>query len=94
MSTRVVGVHEAKSRLSELIREAAQGVEVIVTRHGKPVAKIIAWPTPRAERVPGAWAGRVRYGDDLVGPDPYIQAQFGTSPTADGAGGVSVGGCR
>ena len=55
MSVHVVNTHEAKPRLSELIREAEDGIEVIVARNGQPVAKIIALaPTPT-----GAGAGCV-----------------------------------
>ena len=75
----IVNTHEAKSRLSELIRMAQEGGEVIVARNGQPVAKIIAWPPPRPERRPGAWAGRVSYESDIVGPDEDINAMFAQS---------------
>ncbi|MFV0257399.1 MAG: type II toxin-antitoxin system Phd/YefM family antitoxin [Acidimicrobiales bacterium] len=39
----MVNTHDAKSRLSELIREAEEGIEVIVARNGRPVAKIVPW---------------------------------------------------
>ena len=77
MTTRVINTHEAKSRLSELIREAEAGREVIVARNGKPVAKIIPWPPAHAPRVPGAWKGSVSYAGDVVGPDPEVEALFG-----------------
>ena len=83
MTTRVVNTHEAKSRLSELIREAEEGVEVIVARNGHPVAKIVPWPPIRAARVPGAWAGLVGYSDDVVGSDDEIVAMFDESAEAD-----------
>ena len=79
MATTIVNTHEAKSRLSELIRKAQEGGEVIVARNGQPVAKIIAWPPPRPERRPGAWAGRVRYQGDIVGPDKDVIAMFAES---------------
>ena len=66
MSTHIVNTHEAKSRLSELIREAEAGTDVIVARDGQPVAKIIPWPPTRPTRSGGAWRGRVQYGDDDV----------------------------
>jgi prevent-host-death family protein len=31
---------EAKARLSELVDQATQGHEVIITRHGKPVVRL------------------------------------------------------
>lgn len=79
MATHVVNTHEAKSRLSELIREAEEGTEVIVARNGKPVARIVAWEAPTSERRPGAWAGRLDYGDDVVGPDTDVAALFDES---------------
>ena len=36
-----VGLFEAKTHLSELIARAERGEEVVVTRHNKPVAKIV-----------------------------------------------------
>jgi prevent-host-death family protein len=36
-----VGIYEAKSRLSELVEQAEAGNEVTITRHGKPVAKLV-----------------------------------------------------
>lgn len=80
MSTHVVNTHEAKSRLSELIREAENGIDVIVARNGRPVAKIIPWPPPRPIRSGGAWRGRVDYGrDDIVASDPDAVAEFARS---------------
>lgn len=76
MATTIVNNHEAESQLSELIRQVREGAEVIVTRNGQPVAKIIPWPPPIPEGRPGAWAGEVRYRDDVVGPDTDIFAMF------------------
>lgn len=36
-----VGVHDAKTRLSELLREVEAGGEVIVTRGGRAVARLV-----------------------------------------------------
>jgi prevent-host-death family protein len=43
-----VGLFEAKTHLSELIARAERGEEVIITRHNKPVAKLV--PVKRAGR--------------------------------------------
>ncbi|MBN4059601.1 type II toxin-antitoxin system prevent-host-death family antitoxin [Acidimicrobium ferrooxidans] len=83
MSTHVVNTHEAKSRLSELIREAEAGVEVIVARNGRPVARIVAWQAASSARVPGAWSGRVAYSEDVVGSDADTMALFDESSAAD-----------
>jgi len=76
MSTHVVNTHEAKSRLSELIREAERGVEVIVARNGRPVAKIVAWEPSAATRVAGSWAGKISYDGDVVGSDRDVVELF------------------
>ncbi|MEM9200305.1 MAG: type II toxin-antitoxin system prevent-host-death family antitoxin [Actinomycetota bacterium] len=80
MSTHVVNTHEAKSRLSELIRAAEAGDDVIVARNGEPVARIVAWQPESKRRSPGAWSGRVRIDDDIVTSDPEIVALFDESP--------------
>ena len=36
-----IGLFEAKTHLSELISRAERGEEVIITRHNKPVAKLV-----------------------------------------------------
>lgn len=40
-AVQTVGVYEAKSRLSELIEEVEAGGEVLITRHGIPVARLV-----------------------------------------------------
>jgi prevent-host-death family protein len=36
-----VGIFEAKTSLSSLIEQVEKGGEVVITRHGKPVAKLV-----------------------------------------------------
>ena len=38
------GLFEAKTHLSELIARAERGEEVVITRHNKPVAKLVPMP--------------------------------------------------
>ena len=43
-----VTVHEAKMHLSRLLREIVEGEEVVITRSGRPVARLVpiegGWP--------------------------------------------------
>jgi prevent-host-death family protein len=41
VETQTIGLFEAKTHLSELVARAEQGGEIIITRHNKPVAKIV-----------------------------------------------------
>jgi prevent-host-death family protein len=53
-----VSIYDAKNSLSELVKRAEQGEEVILSRHGRPVVKLIALPP--AKRVLGKARGLVR----------------------------------
>lgn len=44
-----VGAFEAKNKLSALLDEVERGAEVIITRHGKPVARLVP-PQPIVNR--------------------------------------------
>jgi prevent-host-death family protein len=39
---RTVGAFEAKNKLSELLNEVERGGEIVITRHGKSVARLVA----------------------------------------------------
>jgi prevent-host-death family protein len=79
MPTHIVNTHEAKSRLSELIRLVEDGADVIIARNGKPAAKLIPWPPERPQRVRGEWAGQIRVHGDIVGSDPDVVELFDAS---------------
>jgi prevent-host-death family protein len=36
-----VGIREAKANLSRLLRQVASGEEVVITDHGRPVARLV-----------------------------------------------------
>jgi prevent-host-death family protein len=64
-----VGVHEAKSTLSELLRRVATGEEVVITRDGEPVARLIP-VEGRQRRGFGADRGRFELPADFDDPLP------------------------
>ncbi len=75
MKRLVVGIHEAKTTFSKLVKEAEAGNEVVVENHGKPVAKLIAYKPAPAPRKPGLFAGQIRIKsgfDDI--PDGFKEA--------------------
>ncbi len=54
------GIFEAKNRLSELVERAARGEEIVITRRGEQVARLMP---PRVVDAPGqarALAARIR----------------------------------
>lgn len=46
-----VGVHEAKSRLSELLRLVDSGQEVEIARGGEPVARLVPFRSGETRRL-------------------------------------------
>lgn len=49
-----VGVAEAKTQLSTLLDRVAGGEEVLITRHGKPIARLVPEQSVDRERVAAA----------------------------------------
>ncbi|HWG21171.1 MAG TPA: type II toxin-antitoxin system prevent-host-death family antitoxin [Terracidiphilus sp.] len=62
-------VHQAKTHLSRLLKEAEAGREVIVTRGKKPVARIVPIePANGRLSLAGAYRGRIRWDDHAFDP--------------------------
>jgi prevent-host-death family protein len=45
-----VGVHEAKTHLSRLLRRVAAGEEIVITSGGRPAAKLVPVESPAARQ--------------------------------------------
>ncbi len=48
-----IGLFDAKTHLSELVARAERGEEVVITRHNKPVAKLVPVGRPRRAAIAG-----------------------------------------
>jgi prevent-host-death family protein len=59
-------VHQAKTNLSKLLKEAEAGYEVIITRGKEPVAKLIALNP--LQRIPGSRRGQLGSIPDALDP--------------------------
>jgi prevent-host-death family protein len=58
-------VHQAKTHLSRLLKEAEAGKEVVLMRGNKPVAKIVPLETTVSrKRLAGAYAREVHWDED------------------------------
>lgn len=51
MAERRIGIRELKSKLTECIREVRSGGTIVVTEHGRPVARMIAATSSLEERL-------------------------------------------
>lgn len=65
-----VSVYDAKTNLSRLLDRAANGEEIVITRNGRPVAKLVAATAVRTPRKLGVLKGRIRMRKDFEAPLP------------------------
>jgi prevent-host-death family protein len=65
-----VGIHEAKTKLSKLIPAVLSGEEVIITKAGKPLVKLVPVEAKSGKRPLGAYEGKVKFHGDLLEPIP------------------------
>ncbi|EKF75447.1 prevent-host-death protein [Alcanivorax hongdengensis A-11-3] len=63
----IINMHDAKTRLSQLVDKAAKGEPFIIARAGKPVARVsaIEAPEPGAARRLGFLKGQIQVPDDF-----------------------------
>jgi prevent-host-death family protein len=59
----VSNIHDAKTRLSELLEQALRGEEVIIAKNGTPIVRLEPLTPPT--RQPGDFRGRIR--GDITG---------------------------
>jgi prevent-host-death family protein len=66
---KVVNLYEAKTHLSRLVDEAANGAEVVIAKAGVPKARLVGLPAPKHRR-PGGAKGRIWIAPDFDAPLP------------------------
>lgn len=75
---RTTNVAEAKAHLSALIEKALAGEEVVISKHGKPVVKLVPYErdtSPRDMNV-RIWEGEVKIADDFDELPPKLMDAF------------------
>lgn len=72
-----INIHKAKTHLSRYVEEAAQGKETIITKAGKPIARIAPLASAKGTRKLGLLNGKARIPDDFNAPLPdEVLAEF------------------
>ena len=64
-----IGVHEAKTHFSTLLRRVAAGEEIVILNGGEPVARLVPF-APRGTRRLGVDQGEFVVPDDFDAPLP------------------------
>ncbi len=72
-----VNMHEAKTRLSQLVARAAKGEAFIIAKAGKPVARVMAYDSPEQsqQKRNGFMAGEFTVPEDFdrMGQDEIVE---------------------
>jgi len=66
----VFNIHEAKTQFSRLLAKVSAGQEVIISRAGKPIAKLVPITEKSGRRAPGSAKEMVIVSDDFNEPLP------------------------
>lgn len=73
MGVPAIDLTQASQQLSELVDEAARAGEVVLTRGGEAVAKIIPLPSRNTARRPGSARGQVHMAEDFdATPEEFL----------------------
>ena len=62
---KTVNIHEAKTHLSRLVEEAAQGESFVIAKAGKPMVKVTAIGVAKPVQRLGFLQGNFRIPDDI-----------------------------
>lgn len=54
-----VNIYNAKTQLSQLINRVEQGEEIVISRNGRPVARLAPLAAMKGDRTPGLLKGRI-----------------------------------
>jgi len=80
---RTVNIHEAKTHLSRLVEQAAEGDPFVIAKSGKPLVKVVSLDAPEADQVKrvGFMVGQIAVPDDFdrMGSTD-IERLFGDGP--------------
>ena len=65
-----IGIHEAKTKLSKLIPAVLAGEEVIITKSGHPLVKLVPIQETGGKRQLGIYSRKMKFKEDIVAPLP------------------------
>ena len=67
---KVYSITEAKAQFSKLLRRAAAGEEIAITKWGVPVARLVPAQAQKGQRQLGFYEGKITIPDDFDAPLP------------------------
>ena len=68
----IFNIYDAKAHLSKLIDRVAKGEEIIISKAGKPIIKLVPITPAKPKRYFGVLQGKIEIADDFDAPLPNI----------------------
>jgi len=72
----VTNIHDAKARLSYLIKQALAGEEVIIAKAGEPMVKLVPYQQDLTPRQGGQLKGKIWIADNFDEFDEELESMF------------------
>jgi prevent-host-death family protein len=73
---RSVNIQEAKTHLSRLLEDAANGEDIVIAKAGRPFVRLVPCSRDDTPRRLGAWAGKVEIAPDFDRASDEVLALF------------------
>ena len=67
-----MNVYEAKAQLSKLLQQVEAGDEIVIARHGKPIARLVPIQRTATPRQLGSLRGKIWIAPDFDEPDAEL----------------------
>jgi|SRR5437773_3647215 len=77
---KTVNLHAAKTHLSRLVDEAANGEDIVIAKAGRPMVRLVPIHAERLRRSLGSWKGDVWMSDDFNELGDDLARDFGIDP--------------
>jgi len=75
--TKTVNIHEAKTHFSKILLRVLNGEEIVISKAGRPVARLVPIIHRKKNRKPGSAKNRIKIRKDFEAPLPkYLVKQF------------------
>lgn len=66
--SKAINIHDAKTHLSRLVAQAAAGKEIIISKAGKPLARLVPLANAARPKRLGQLKGKITVPDDFNAP--------------------------
>jgi prevent-host-death family protein len=72
---KIVNIHEAKTQLSKLLQDVAEGKEIVIGKYGEPIARLVPFEPEAPKYKLGLLKGTLRVSGDFDKHDREVEVQ-------------------